>query len=54
MMCITSLIKIVNLRFAALTNYGWGYFTGYTIFLILFSALLYFSGKKIIREINQT
>lgn len=45
-----SLVKIANLRYAELTNYGWGYFTGYVIFLALFAVLIYFSGKKIIKS----
>jgi hypothetical protein len=50
--CIVSLVKIANLRYSELTNYGWGYFTGYVIFLALFAVLMYFSGKRIIKSLN--
>lgn len=50
--CLTLIVKIVNLRFAELTNYGWGYFTGYAIFLLAFSFILYSSGKRIFKEPN--
>jgi membrane protein implicated in regulation of membrane protease activity len=49
---LAGIVKIIAFDMDRLTQYGWGYFTGQLVLLVLFSAVSFILVKKVYRPVE--